>query len=147
MVEWEGEEEDRGRVAGKLGGKRRKGRGRTGRRGGRVEEGGETYDQRWQQLNDWLGQHQAFWQPAPFMTPQPAWTRAYPELAAMLAELSDADCQYLDDRPVELAARAARWLPSLEGYADIVQLPALLPSDGEASVPSTQLTPPTKREA
>lgn len=51
----------------------------------------------------------------------------------MLAELSDAECQYLDDRPVELAARAARWLPSLEGYADIVQLPALLPSDDEAS--------------
>jgi len=51
----------------------------------------------------------------------------------MLAELTDAECHYLDDSPAVLAARAARWLPSLEAYADIVQLPAFLPSDADAS--------------
>ncbi|WP_296935937.1 methyltransferase [uncultured Marinobacter sp.] len=98
-----------------------------------LHHGAESFYQRWQQLNDWLVQHQAFWQPAPFMTPQPAWTRAYPELAAMLAELTDAQCQYLDDAPVELAARVSRWVPSLERYADMVQLPEFLASAEEAS--------------
>ena len=67
------------------------------------------------------------------MTPEPAWTLRYPELAAMLVELTDAECQHLDDAPVELATQASRWLPSLEAYADMVQLPELLPSDEGAS--------------
>ena len=67
------------------------------------------------------------------MTPEPAWTLRYPELAAMLVELTDAECQHLDDAPVELATQASRWLPSLEAYADMVQLPELLPSAERAS--------------
>jgi len=51
----------------------------------------------------------------------------------MLAELTDAQCQYLDDAPVELAARVSRWVPSLERYADMVQLPEFLASAEEAS--------------
>lgn len=51
----------------------------------------------------------------------------------MLAELTDADCQHLDDNPVEMAVRASRWLPSLEAYANMVQLPELLPSAEKAS--------------
>jgi len=51
----------------------------------------------------------------------------------MLAELTDAECQHLDNAPVELAARASRWLPSLAAYADMVQLPELLASAEEAS--------------
>ena len=97
-----------------------------------LHHGAESFYQHWQQLNDWLVQHSEFWQPAPFMTPEPAWTRRYPELAAMLAQLTDDECQQLDDTPVELAARASRWLPSLQAYVDMVQLPELLPSDGQA---------------
>lgn len=78
-------------------------------------------------------QHAEFWQPAPFMTPEPAWTQRYPELAAMVAKFTDEECQHLDDRPVELADRASPWLPSLKGYADLVQLPELLPAAGRAS--------------
>lgn len=67
------------------------------------------------------------------MTPEPAWTQRYPELAAMVAEFTDDDCQHLDDNPIELAARAALWLPSLEGYTDLVQLPELVPEGENAS--------------
>lgn len=98
-----------------------------------LHHGAESFYQRWQQLNDWLVQHRAFWQPSPFMTPEPDWAQGYPELAAMLAELTDAECQHLDNAPVELAARASRWLPSLAAYADMVQLPELLASAEEAS--------------
>ncbi|TYC57063.1 methyltransferase [Marinobacter sp. BW6] len=103
----------------------------------------ESFYQRWQQLNDWLVEHREFWQPAPFMTPEPAWTRHYPELAAMLAGLTDDECRHLDDAPVELAARASRWLSSLEGYSEMVLLPQLLPSAekvSEATLPEIRAT-------
>lgn len=93
----------------------------------------DSYFQRWQQLNDWLVQHRAFWQPVPFMTPEPAWTKTHPGLTEMLEALADAECQHMDDVPVELAAQASRWVPSLEGYAGMVQLPELRPSAGEVS--------------
>ena len=67
------------------------------------------------------------------MTPEPAWARRYPELATMLAELTDGECQQLDGSPVELAARVASWLPSLVRYADMVQLPELLSAPEKAS--------------
>ncbi|SNC63045.1 Methyltransferase domain-containing protein [Marinobacter sp. es.048] len=108
-----------------------------------LHHGAESFYQRWRQLNDWLVQHREFWQPAPFMTPEPAWTQTYPELNAMLAELTDAECQHLDDVPIELAARASRWLPSLEAYADMVQLPELLPlaeKASEATLPEIRAT-------
>ncbi|OAN88659.1 SAM-dependent methyltransferase [Marinobacter sp. EhC06] len=108
-----------------------------------LHHGAESFYQRWQQLNDWLVLHREFWQPAPFMTPEPAWAKVYPQLTAMLAELTDAECQHLDDAPIELAARASRWLPSLEAYADLVQLPELLPSAEkalEATLPEIRAT-------
>ena len=98
-----------------------------------LHHGAESFYQHWQQLNDWLVQHSEFWQPAPFMTPEPAWARRYPELGTMLAELTDGECQQLDGSPVELAARIASWLPSLDRYADMVQLPELLPAPEKAS--------------
>jgi hypothetical protein len=84
--------------------------------------------QRWRELNDWLVQHREFWQPAPFMTPEPSWARRYPELADRVAGLSDSDCEHLNETPNELARWVARFAPSLTGYAELVQVPHLSPS-------------------
>lgn len=103
----------------------------------------DSFYQRWQQLNDWLVEHREFWQPVPFTTPEPAWVKGHPELNAMLAALTDSECQHLDDTPVELAAQLARWVPSLGAYADRVQLPERAPSaekTSEATLPEIRAT-------
>jgi len=108
-----------------------------------LHHGAASFYQRWQQLNDWLVQHREFWQPAPFMNPEPAWTRRYPELAAMVAGLSDSDCEHLDEAPDELARQASRFVPSLTGYAELVQVPQLSPSGdkvAEATLPEVRAT-------
>lgn len=61
------------------------------------------------------------------MEPVPAWTRQYPDLARLVADLSDPDCQALDEHPDRLATLAAQQLPSLAAYADLVALPTLAP--------------------
>ncbi len=91
----------------------------------------QSFYQQWQQLNDWLAQHREFWQPTPFMTPEPSWTRRYPDLAAMVEGLTDADCRSLDNCPVELLRRVSRWVPSFDDYARLVQLPVLSRSTEE----------------
>lgn len=99
--------------------------------------------QRWQELNDWLVQHREFWQPAPFMTPEPAWARRHPKLAAMVKDLSDSDCEHLNEAPEELARQASRLVPSLTGYAELVRVPQLSPSRekvAEATLPEVRAT-------
>ncbi|WP_417567130.1 methyltransferase [Marinobacter sp.] len=99
--------------------------------------------QRWQELNNWLVQHREFWQPAPFMTPEPAWAGSYPELAAMVAGLSDSDCEHLNEAPEELARQTSRFVPSLTGYAELIQVPQLSPSGAkvaEATLPEVRAT-------
>lgn len=91
----------------------------------------ETFYNRWQQLNDWLLQHQAFWQPAPFMEPEPEWTLQYPQLASMVADLSDAHCRALEDAPEKLAELASRHISALGRYAHLVALPELSRSETE----------------
>ncbi|WP_227515442.1 methyltransferase [Marinobacter salinus] len=91
----------------------------------------ELFYNRWQQLNDWLLQHQGFWQPAPFMEAEPEWTLQYPELACMVADWSDAHCNALDDAPAELAKLVSWHLPALGMYEDLVSLPELSRPEAE----------------
>lgn len=116
-----------------------------------LHQGAESFYQRWQRLNDWLVQHREFWQPAPFMTPEPAWAERYPQLATLVAELSDDDCNRLDECPEVLAEQASRWLPSLADYSERVELPELSPSPGNiaaATLPEIRATdmPGRKRQ-
>lgn len=84
-----------------------------------------SFCRHWQQLNDWLRQHEGFWRPVPFMEPDPAWCRNYPELAGWLAELPDTECDHLADNLPEFAERASRFVPALASYAELVALPRL----------------------
>ena len=109
----------------------------------RTHQGEQSFYPRWTQLNDCLVLCREFWQPMPFVTPAPAWARRFPELAGMLAGLSDDDCEYLAENPIELAARVSRWLPCLESYPEMVRLPDLLPSAekaSEATLPEVRAT-------
>ncbi|MEP4464661.1 MAG: SAM-dependent methyltransferase, partial [Marinobacter alexandrii] len=56
----------------------------------------ESFYSHWLALNDWLHEHRGLWQPAPFMEPNPEWTRRYPGLARLIAEVSDEQCQSLE---------------------------------------------------
>lgn len=96
-----------------------------------VRESAETYYVQWQRLNDWLVQHRPIWQPAPFMEPIPAWVQRYPELAHKVAELTDTECDELDDEPEALAEIACRYIPELAQYRQMVSLPELAPEPAE----------------
>lgn len=86
---------------------------------------GEYVYQRWQQLNDWLSEHRALWQPVPFAEPDPDWVRQWPALAARVASLPDADCQHLADDPVRMAEIASDSVPSLHRYDGLTRVPPL----------------------
>lgn len=86
-----------------------------------------SFYSRWCALNDWLRSHEALWRPVPFMEPQPGWARQWPELAAWLEALSDADCDHYDARPEQLANGLSRWLPGLAGHGERIALPTLAP--------------------
>ncbi|HET8800497.1 MAG TPA: methyltransferase [Marinobacter sp.] len=108
-----------------------------------LHHGAESFYPHWQRLNDWLVQHREFWQPAPFMEPEPAWTRRYPELAATVSALSDSDGEHLDEAPEQLAGLASGWVPSLADYAALVQVPQLSPSEenvATATLPEVRAT-------
>lgn len=107
-----------------------------------MHEPTESYYSRWQQINDWLVQHQPIWQPAPFTETRPAWVQSYPELARMVTELTDAECDELVDAPGELAKKAARHAPALALYSQMIDLPELLSpelSPGPAAVMAAML--------
>ena len=82
---------------------------------------------RWQALNDWLQQHRAFWQPAPFMVPEPVWTRLHPELARLVAGLNDGQCAQLAEDVPEMARLAATCVPGLGLYRELVTVENLIP--------------------
>ncbi|MDX1551633.1 MAG: SAM-dependent methyltransferase, partial [Marinobacter sp.] len=73
-----------------------------------LHHGAESFYQQWQRLNEWLAQHRELWQPAPFTDPSPAWVRKWPSLAERVVNLSDRDCQRLDDDPSALAGLLGR---------------------------------------
>ncbi|MDX1552964.1 MAG: methyltransferase, partial [Marinobacter sp.] len=73
-------------------------------------------------------------QPAPFTDPSPAWVRKWPSLAERVVNLSDRDCQRLDDDPSALAGLLGRELPSLQLFEALTYAPAL---SSEPAVPST----------
>lgn len=70
-------------------------------------------------------QHRELWQPAPFTDPSPAWTRLWPALAERVANLSDSDCQQLDDDSGKLAGLLGRELPSLQVFDELTLVPPL----------------------
>lgn len=59
------------------------------------------------------------------MEPVPGWTQQYPALAEWLTQLSEAQCQALDDDPAWLAELASDYLPSLRAYSELVSVPKL----------------------
>jgi hypothetical protein len=59
------------------------------------------------------------------MEPHPAWSRQYPELASVIAGLSDRQCDELTDNPEALAAMAGPCLPSLGDWSRLVDVPEL----------------------
>lgn len=69
--------------------------------------------------------HRELWQPAPFTDPNPAWTQKWPALAERVANLSDADCQRLDDDPGALAVLMAGEMPSLQAFDALTHVPRL----------------------
>jgi methyltransferase family protein len=79
----------------------------------------------WQQLNDWLREHQDFWQPAPFTNPVPDWTLRWPDIARQVCGFSDVDCQRFENDPVALASSLAPQLPSLCELQSLIELPVL----------------------
>lgn len=102
---------------------------------------GMSFYRRWQQLNDWLVQHRALWQPAPFTDPNPAWTGRWPALAARVAKLSDEDCQQLDDDPGKLAGLLERELPSLQGFDELTCVaPLSSESSDQNALPEVRAT-------
>lgn len=103
----------------------------------------ESFYSHWMALNDWLREHRGFWQPAPFMEPAPSWTRQYPDLARLIAEVSDEQYQILEDAPARLAAIAGVHLPSLARYERLTALADLRPTESEVS----QATLPEVRAA
>ncbi|MGO1500334.1 MAG: methyltransferase [Marinobacter sp.] len=114
-------------------------------------EPAESFYVRWQRLNDWLVQHQPIWQPAPFIEPIPSWVQRYPGLAHAVAELTDTECDELDEKPEALAEIASRYLPGLVWYGQMVGLPELTaksPDIKAATLPEVRATdmPGRKRE-
>ncbi|WP_322001966.1 methyltransferase [Marinobacter alexandrii] len=93
----------------------------------------ESFYSHWLALNDWLHEHRGLWQPAPFMEPNPEWTRRYPDLARLIAEVSDEQCQSLEDEPAKLAVMAGEHVPSLARYERLIALADLKPADVEVS--------------
>ncbi|NWN90154.1 methyltransferase [Marinobacter adhaerens] len=116
-----------------------------------VRQSAEDFYSTWQALNDWLVQHQAVWQPAPFTEPRPAWARHYPELADWLKGLTNADCAELDADPVMLSEIASRYVPELALYPQMVSVSGQPPGAAEmmaATLPEVRATdmPGRKRE-
>lgn len=79
-------------------------------------------------------QHRELWQPAPFTDPNPAWTQLWPALAERVANLSDSDCQQLDDDSGKLAGLLGRELPSLQVFDELT---SVLPLSSETAQPFT----------
>lgn len=114
-------------------------------------EPAESFYVRWQRLNDWLVQYQPIWQPAPFIEPIPSWVQRYPGLAHAVAELTDTECDELDEKPEALAEIASRYLPGLAWYGQMVGLPELTAKSSDieaATLPEVRATdmPGRKRE-
>ncbi len=93
----------------------------------------ESFYSHWMALNDWLREHRGLWQPAPFMEPAPLWTRQYPDLARLIAEISDEQRQILEDAPARLAAMVGVQVPSLARYEHLTALADLRPAESEVS--------------
>lgn len=116
-----------------------------------VFESAEPHYLRWQKLNDWLVQHQAIWQSAPFIEPIPAWVQRYPELACGVSALTEAECDELDGQPETLANMASQYVPGLALARQIAHLPMFFsePEDiAAATLPEVRATdmPGRKRE-
>ncbi|MFC4258040.1 methyltransferase [Marinobacter lacisalsi] len=90
-----------------------------------------SFDQRWQQLNDWLRRHLGLWQPVPFAEPAPSWTHQWPALAAWLEQLDDARCERYEEQPERLVEDIKHWLPGLTDYPALISLPDLNPGPSE----------------
>lgn len=83
------------------------------------------FSHRWRAVNDWLVQHQPLWRPVPFSEPAPAWLRDYPALADWLEAMTDQECDYWTDNPEAFAREAARFIPDLAEYGELVAVPEL----------------------
>lgn len=103
----------------------------------------ESFYSHWMALNDWLREHRGFWQPAPFKEPEPPWARQYPDLARLIAKVSDEQCQILEDAPARLAAMVGVQVPSLARYEHLTAVADLRPAASEVS----QATLPEVRAA
>lgn len=104
---------------------------------------GASVNNRWQQLNDWLFELRDLWLPAPFMEPEPSWTRVWPELAELMMGLSDEQCSVLEEDAGKLVSVAAEALPALSVYPELVSLAALSPGSDEvtaATLPEVRAT-------
>jgi len=84
--------------------------------------------QRWRQINDWLTDHRGFWQPAPFMEPQPGWVGQNPDLARWLGQLGGEDCEHFENNPGELASHVQQWLPGAADYGRLTTVTDLRPA-------------------
>lgn len=116
-----------------------------------VPEPAESFYVRWQHLNDWLVQHQPIWKPAPFIEPVPTWVLSYPKLACRVAELTDAECDELTDKPEALVDIVSQYVPGLALYGQMVSMPELAPGATDimaATLPEVRATdmPGRKRE-
>jgi len=116
-----------------------------------VVECAESHYLRWQKLNDWLVQHQALWQSAPFIEPIPAWVQSFPELACRVTALTEAECDELDGEPETLANMASQYVPGLALFSQIAHLPTFFSESEDiaaATLPEVRATdmPGRKRE-
>ncbi|MDX1459202.1 MAG: methyltransferase, partial [Marinobacter sp.] len=106
-----------------------------------LHHGAESFHQQWQGLNAWLVQHREFWQPAPFTDPRPAWVAPWPGLADQVVNLSDSECQRLDDDPCALAGLLGRELPTLQRFEALTRVsPLASGSAGPSTLPEVRAT-------
>ncbi|MBE0486723.1 methyltransferase [Marinobacter sp.] len=88
-----------------------------------------AFSHRWRAVNDWLVQHQPLWRPVPFSEPAPAWLRDCPELAGWLEAITDEECDCWTNNPEAFACEAARFIPDLAAYGELVAVPELATSE------------------
>ncbi len=97
---------------------------------------------RWKNLNQWLSSHREFWQPTPFTTPDPEWTRRWPKLKERVSAIPADQIKPLDDDPTLLARALGDDMPSLREVESLLALPSLSSPDR-----SSALTLPEVRAA
>lgn len=78
-----------------------------------------------QRLGALLATHEELWRPSPFHVPRPRWCQAYPDYAAHLLSLEDAQVRTLADDNQALIRLAAGFVPGLQELAGLIRLPRM----------------------